>query len=148
MFSELFRKSIDERAERATGHSAMIFLGLTQVMLAGVLFYRLYILGQPDEQVRDLQAVLLISIFGYIGFRLWVGGILPTLSLKSALIAYVLLSGLIVSVCLLMYGIPRAEEWQVTWLPALSGPAIMIGLYAVFAELGRRRLDRQIDGDD
>jgi TctA family transporter len=58
--------SIDERTRGNARYAAGIVLGVTQILLAGVLFFRLYILGQADSEVRDIQAVLAISILGYI----------------------------------------------------------------------------------
>lgn len=142
MFQEMFAG--DERSHQINGMIAQVFLGLTQIFLAAILFYRLYVLGQPDAQLNDLRLLLAFSIFGYIAARLFFGGILPELSWKPALIAYAALAGLITVVCLLIYGWPAPADWAVTWLPALLGPAIIIGLYALVAYLGKRRVEREI----
>ncbi len=68
--------AIDERARFNTRYAATLWPGVTQVLLAGVVFYRLYALGQPDEQIRDFQAVLGISIFGYLALLLFLGGMI------------------------------------------------------------------------
>ena len=135
----------DERAQSATRYAAAIWLGVTQVLLAGVVFYRLYVLGQPDEQISDFRAVLAISIFGYLALQLILGGVMPILTLKSAVISYVLLTTAIVVVCLLIYGWPERSAWSSTWLPAALGPALFIGAYALVAKLGQWRIDRQLD---
>lgn len=135
---------IDERTRANTRYAAAIWLGVTHVLLAGVIFYRLYVLDQPDEQLRDFQAVLGISIFGYLALQLFLGGVMPVPTLKGALVAYVVLAGTISGVCLAVYGVPAANEWSNTWLPALLGPALLITAYALFAHLGRRRIERQI----
>jgi len=109
------KKAIDERTRSNTRYAAAIWLGTTQILLAGVVFYRLYVLGQPDEQIRDFQAVLGISIFGYLALQLFVGGVMPT------------------------------PTWTGTWLPALLGPALFIGAYALTARLGQWRIERQIE---
>ena len=145
MFKELVEKAADERAEQTTGRIAVVFLGITQIALFLILANRLYLQGQPDAEVRDIQLVLALSIFGYIGARLWLGGILPTLNLKSAFTAWALLAGSIAGVCLVIYGVPSANEWAVTWLPALGGPALLIAAYAAIAWLGKKRLERQIE---
>jgi hypothetical protein len=142
MFQEMFAG--DERSHQINGMIAQVFLGLTQIFLAAILFYRLYVLGQPDAQLNDLRLLLAFSIFGYIAARLFFGGILPELSWKPALIAYAALAGLITVVCLLIYGWPAPADWAVTWLPALLGPAIIVGLYALVAYLGKRRVEREI----
>jgi len=139
------RFNIDERSRQTATRSAYFFLHITQLLLAGVIFYRLYILGQPDGELRDFQLVLGFSIFGYMGTQLYLGGILPVINLKGALIVYGILTGLVAGVSLIAYGIPPLSDWANTWLPALLGPAILVGLYALLAWLGKRRIERQIE---
>jgi len=138
----LFKKlQSDERTRSQAGHAAGIWLGVTQVLLAGVVFYRLYVLGQPDSEVRDFQVVLALSIFGHMATQLFMGGLLPVPTWRGMVVAYLVLSGAIVGVCLAVYGVPEAAEWHNTWLPTLAGPAILLGLYRLVAWLGKRRID-------
>jgi len=137
---------IDERVRSSARWAAAIWLGDTQVLLAGAIFYRLYVLDQPDSELRDIQAVLAISIFGFIGMQLLLGGVFPTPTWKGALVAYLVLTGVIAGGCLLIYGVPPIEDWPNTWLPAVLGPALLVGLYWLVAWLGKRRLERQIEG--
>ena len=138
--------AIDERTRSNTRYAAAIWLGITQVLLAGVMFYRLYVLGQPDEQLRDFQAVLGISIFGHVALQLFLGGVMPAPTWRGALVSYLVLSFAIVTGCLIIYGWPQASEWSITWLPALLGPALLVGAYALVARLGQWRIERQIEG--
>ena len=139
------RLQIDERTQSTTRYAAAIWLGVTQLLLVGVIFYRLYVLGQPDEEIRDFQAVLGISLFGYLGLQLYLGGVIPVPTWKGAIVSYVVLTGAIIAVCLAIYGWPQIDEWANTWLPALLGPAILIGGYMIVARLGRRRIERQLE---
>jgi phosphoglycerol transferase MdoB-like AlkP superfamily enzyme len=139
------RLQIDERTRSSTRYAAAIWLGVTQVLLVGVIFYRLYVLGQPDEEIRDFQAVLAISLFGYAGLQLFLGGVMPIPTWKGAVVSYLVLSGAITGVCLAIYGWPRPEDWTNTWLPALLGPAILIGAYMLVARLGQWRIERQLE---
>ncbi|MFC1499840.1 hypothetical protein ACFL6T_02330 [Candidatus Zixiibacteriota bacterium] len=142
----MFNKfNVDERSRQTATHTAYFFLHITQLLLAGVLFYRLYILGQPDGELWDLQLVLAFSIFGYMGTQLYLGGVLPVLNLKGALIVYGILVTLVAGISLLSYGVPPLSDWSNTWLPAFLGPAILVGLYALLAWLGKRRLERLIE---
>jgi len=138
------RNPIDERSRSNTAHAAAIWLGVTQVLLAGVIFYRLYILGQPDEQIRDFQAVLAISLFGFMGLQLFLGGILPVLSWKGLLAAWIVLAGVISGISLSIYGWPEPSDWMNTWLPALAGPALLVAAYGIVARMGQWRVERQI----
>ena len=135
---------LDERTRANTGYAAAIWLGVTQLLLAGVVFYRLYVLGQPDEQIRDFQAILAISIFGYLALQLFLGGVMPVLTMRGAVVAYLVLTVTIATVCLLIYGWPEPAQWADTWLPALLGPALLVGTYTLAARLGRWRIERQI----
>jgi peptidoglycan/LPS O-acetylase OafA/YrhL len=85
-----------------------------------------------------------ISIFGYLALQLFLGGVMPIPTWRGAVVSYLVLTGVIVMVCLLMYSWPPLEEWTSTWLPALLGPAIMIGGYSAVARLGQWRIERQI----
>lgn len=142
----LFHKMImDERTRSTTQHAAAIWLGVTQVLLAGVIFYRLYLLGQPDEQLRDFQAVLGISIFGYLLITAYIGGVLPTPTWKGAALMYVILVLAITVISVLVHGWPASDEWSSTWLPALAGPAILIGVYTFALRFGHWRTERKIN---
>lgn len=139
------RLASDERTQANTRYAAAIWLGVTQVLLAGVLFYRLYALGQPDEELRDIRAVLAISIFGYLALQLLLGGVMPMPTWRGAIAAYLALTSAVVIVCLAIYGWPEPTAWASTWLPSLLGPALMIGGYALFARLGRWLVERRLE---
>lgn len=135
----------DERTRSTTRYAAAIWLGVTQVLLAGVVFYRLYVMGQPDEEIRDFQSVLAISLFGYAALQLFLGGVMPVPTWKGAIVSYLVLTTLITGVCLAIYGWPQAAEWAETWLPALLGPALLIGAYMLVARVGQWRIERQLE---
>lgn len=130
---------LDERVRRSIGQGAAIWLGVTQLLLAGVIFYRLYVLGQPDGELRDFQCVLGISLFGFMAIQLFVGGVLPVPTIKGAGIAYCILFLLIAIVSIAVHGWPEPSQWATTWLPGLLGPAIIVGFYWSVAWLGRRK---------
>jgi hypothetical protein len=108
------------------------------------MVYRLYVVGQPDEEIRDFQAVFAISVFGNIAMQLYFGGVLPVPKWRGALVAWAGLTAVITAICVPIYGWPRAEEWHNTWLPALLGPGILVGAYVLIARMGQQRVDRQI----
>jgi phosphoglycerol transferase MdoB-like AlkP superfamily enzyme len=136
---------IDERMRSNTLYAAAIWLGVTQLMLVGVIFYRLYVLDQPDAEIRDFQAVMAISLFGYLALQLFLGGVMPIPTWRGALAVYLALTSIIVTVCLIIYGWPKPEEWASTWLPAVSGPALLVCGYVLVARLGQWRVERQIE---
>lgn len=137
----------DERSEQVAGRSAMIMLGLTQVALGAILLTRLYVLGQPDEELRDIQLVLLGSIAGYFSLRSFLGGIMPVPTPKQALIAYVSLFAFLFITLSLWLGLPDLRDWANTILPVVVGPAIIVGGYWFIARLGQKRIERALDSD-
>ena len=135
----------DERTQVVAGQSAMIALGLTQVALGIVLMVRLYVLDQPDAEVRDIQLVLLGSIVGYFALRSFLGGIMPVPTPKQALAAYVGMFVFLFVVLSTWLGLPSPDEWSTTILPTLVGPAVIVGGYWLIAALGQWRVERSLD---
>jgi len=141
----IHKVKIDERMRSNTRYAAAIWLGVTQILLASVIFYRLYVLGQPDAEIRDFQIVMAISIFGGLALQFFLGGVMPIPTWRGALAVYLAFTSIIVTGCLIIYGWPKPEEWASTWLPALSGPALLLCGYALVARLGQWRVERQIE---
>lgn len=135
---------IDERSQQVAGQSAMIMLGLTQTALGIVLLVRLYVFDQPDSELRDIQWVLLGSIVGYFVLRSFLGGIMPVPTMKQAVLAYVGMVVFLFVVLSIWLGLPDLSEWTTNVLPAIAGPAIVVGGYWLIAALGRRRVEREI----
>ena len=135
---------IDERSQVVAGQSAMIMLGLTQVALGAVLMIRLYVFDQPDAELRDIQWVLLGSIVGYFALRSFLGGIMPVPTMKQALLAYLGMTVFLFVVLSLWLGLPDLSDWTNNVLPAILGPAIIVGGYWLIAALGKRRVEREI----
>ena len=136
--------NFDERSQQVAGQSAMIVLGLTQTALGVILPIRLYVLDQPDSELRDIQWVLLGSIVGYFVLRSFLGGIMPVPTMKQAILAYVGLVVFLFVVLSLWLGLPDLSEWTNNVLPAILGPAIIVGGYWLIAALGKRRIEREI----
>lgn len=135
---------IDERSQQVAGQSATVMLGLTQVALGVVLLVRLYVFDQPDAELRDFQWVLLGSIVGYFALRSFLGGIMPVPTMKQAILAYLGMVVFLFVVLSLWLGLPDLSEWTNNVLPAILGPAIIVGGYWLIAALGKRRVEREI----
>lgn len=134
----------DERMQIITGRIAVIFLSLTQTAILGIILYRRYFLGQGDEYYYDIRIVLGVSVFGYIAARLYYGAVLPVLSFKKLAYIYVG-SVLFLSVVLsIWFGLPTVDDWQITILPVLLGPAILISAYWLMAHLGKKRMEKEM----
>ena len=135
---------IDERSQVVAGQSAMVMLGLTQVALGAVLMIRLYVFDQPDAELRDIQWVLLGSIVGYFALRSFLGGIMPVPTMKQAVLAYLGMTVFLFVVLSLWLGLPDLSDWTNNVLPAILGPAIIVGGYWLIAALGKHRVEREI----
>ncbi len=136
--------NFDERSQQVAGQSAMIMLGLTQTALGVILLIRLYVLDQPDSELRDIQWVLLGSIVGYFVLRSFLGGIMPVPTLKQAVLAYLGMTFGLFVILSVWLGLPDLSEWTTNVLPAVAGPAIIVGGYWLIAALGKRRIEREI----
>jgi hypothetical protein len=121
-------------------------LGITQVALGAILLVRLYILDQPDSEVRDLQLILFGSIVGYFVLRSFLGGFMPVPTPRQAAIAYGGMVAFLFVVLSLWLGLPDLNDWTNNILPVLVGPAIIVGGYWTIAALGKRRIERMLAG--
>lgn len=135
---------IDERSQQVAGQSATVMLGLTQVALGVVLLVRLYVFDQPDAELRDFQWVLLGSIVGYFALRSFLGGIMPVPTMKQAVLAYLGMTLFLFVVLSVWLGLPDLADWTNNVLPAILGPAVIVGGYWLIAALGKRRVEREI----
>lgn len=133
---------IDERSELVSGRLSFLFLGLTQAGLLGGILYQRYIQGLPPAYYNDLAIILGVSALGYWLLSFYLGGILPTLSLRSILAAYLYMVLSIGLPHVLIRGLPQGAEWVERLLIILGAPAVLVGGYAIVSAMGRRRLDR------
>jgi len=135
----------DERTQLMTGKIAVITLILTQLGLFGVILYRIYALGQSNAQISDLRLLLFLSVLGYFALRLYFTSSFPVPSLKAALGAYLLLCLIIFIGLRIWLGPLDSTEWYNTILPVVLGPVLIIGLYSLFAFLGKKRLEKELE---
>ncbi len=137
--------NIDERTSQTAGRISTFTLTFTQMGLLGIILYRAYVLKQPDENLRDMQAVLFLSIFGQLFASLYFGGHFPVFDIKTLgkiYLAFVIGLTVILSLWL---GVPQLSEWSTTILPVVVGPAILLGLYHLFAQWGQKRMSQDLE---
>lgn len=135
----------DERQERITSRIALFFLFLTQIALGGVILYRRYGLHQSNAEIADLNILLSLSLFGFFAVRLFFSASSPVLRFKTTLVIYAGFVLILSTILTLIYGFPPMNQWYNTLLPVLLGPAILLVLYHLFATLGRKRMEKQMD---
>ena len=134
----------DERTLNLNARISQVTLVLTQLGLLGIILFRVYYLGQPDESLNDLRILLGISIFGTLFATLFFGGMLPRIKFKTILLIYLGFVGFLIIVLSIWLGLPDLNNWQNNLLPAVIGPAILLGAYWLFAWLGEKRIEKQI----
>lgn len=132
----------DERTSNVTGTVASIFLFLVQLLLPMMILYQRYIQDRPAAYYNDLAILLGISTAGFWLVNLYLGGMLPVLSLRNSVLFYLVLVAAIAIPYTLIRGLPNGSSW-ITWiLIILGGPGVLVGGYSLAACLGKRRLDR------
>jgi hypothetical protein len=134
--------AMDERAEQLNGRISFFILMLTQAGLSLLIVYRRYVLNSDPASYSGFTSLLLVSVMSYWVFRLYLSGILPVISWKRMLLIYLAAVSIISVPSAIMHGLPTAENWQNTILPAALGPALVLALYWLIAYLGKRRLDK------
>lgn len=134
---------IDERIERMNGQISFLFLHLTQIGLAGILFYKRYMQGLPTSETNLLAWLLGLSIGGYWSLRLYLSGILPLVSFRKLLMIYLVAVAFITIPTYLIHGLPEPERWYEVLYPFI-GVAVVLGLYFLVSYFGKRRLEKYL----
>lgn len=138
---------IDEQTDALSGRIAVIFLGLTHIALFLSLVLQRYLQDRPPEYYNDVAIILALSWLGFWGTCLFMGGFLPTLTFPRLLAIYLLIVLSIGIPHTILHGWPEADEWFRRVLAIFVVPAIFVGLYALTAYLGKKRLDKMISSD-
>jgi hypothetical protein len=132
---------IDERTERINGLVSFYVLMLTQLALAMVIMYKRYVLGLPIEEYAEMSVIMGLSVGGYWALRLYFSGILPMVSLKRLVVIYFVAVALIWIPTYLIVGWPDPSKWYEVLYPFI-GVGVALGVYALAAYLGKRRLGK------
>jgi hypothetical protein len=135
----------DERTLQIHARISQYALMLTQLGLLAIILFRVYYIKQPDNANNDLRILLGLSVFGTLLTTLFYGGMVPLIKLKTVVAIYVGFVAFLFIVLTLWLGPPDLNDWQNNILPVVIGPALMLGVYWLFAWLGRRRIDKQIE---
>jgi len=135
----------DERTLNLNARISQVTLVLTQLGLLGIILFRVYYLGQPDDSLNDLRILLGFSIFGTLLATLFFGGMLPKIKARTLVVIYLGFVAFLFIVLSLWLGFPDLSDWQNNVLPVVVGPAILLGAYWLFAWLGEKRIEKQIE---
>jgi hypothetical protein len=136
---------MDERKEWVAGKISGIVLGITQVALGLSVLYRAYFLNQTTNEFGDIVVIMLLSIGANIFASLYYGGFYPVLKIRTLVYIYLGLVLTIAGVATAKHGPPDLSEWYNNILPALLGPALILGLYHWVAKMGEKRLNQHLE---
>jgi len=132
----------DERTERVTGKLSFIFLGLVQIILLIMIVYQRYFLDRPSPYYNDLAVLLGICTVGYWLASLYLGGVLPMLTIRQGVLVYLVLVGAIALPYTMIRGFP-GKDILLTWILVIAvAPGLLLGGYTLAASLGAKRLER------
>jgi hypothetical protein len=134
---------VDERTDHINGLVSFFCLMLTQLALVGVMVYKRYFLGLPEEAYAEITLIACLSMAGYWTIRLYLSGILPVISFKKMLAIYIVSVAAIFIPTYLIHGWPVAARWYEVLYP-FAGVAVILGFYSLVAYFGKRRLEKMI----
>jgi hypothetical protein len=132
----------DERTSQVTGRVSQIVLSMTHIVMGAIILYRAYVLDQPPGEFADFQVLFAVSMLGNLFCLLYFGGYMPVITLKHSLRLYLISVVLLFGTFLVLSGVPSTGEWASTILPFAVGPALIIGLYYIVAQMGQRRIEK------
>ena len=116
---------------------------LTQAALALLIAYKRYIQGLDTSYYESFSAILLISMLSYWAVCLYLSGILPVISLQKLALLYIVLVMMIGIPTFLIASIPEPGRWYEVLYPFI-GVAVILGFYAIVANLGKCRLQKEL----
>ncbi len=138
----------DERTERIGGQLGFIFLALTWLGLYLALIYQRYNEHLAPVYYNDVALILILSVLGYWGARLFFGGILPFPSIWQVIAIYLAMVAIIAIPHTFIHGWPQSGEWLGRLAPTLGGPAVLIGGYLLLALLGKKYIENRMSQVD
>jgi hypothetical protein len=131
----------DERTEHVNGLVSFFCLMLTQIALVGVIVFKRYIQGLPQEAYAEIAWIAGFSMAGYWAIRLYLSGIMPIIPFKRILVVYIVLVAAIFIPTYFIHGWPATGRWVEVLYPFI-GVAVALGFYSLIAYLGKRRLEK------
>lgn len=137
----------DEQTEAVSGKVAFVFLAVTQFGLLLAILVQRYLLGLPTGYYNDVALLMVVSVLGFYTVNLYMGGLLPALSVRGIVFAYVATFSVIAIPHLLLRGWPDAIEWPARLLGYFGLPTLFVSIYTLAAALGKKRIQRLLTSE-
>ena len=145
-----FIKNLDERNLGVIQKVSAIMYFINVMIIAGILIYRQFVLGQNTEQFMDIANLLVFNVIVAIAAILYLGGIpFPRIKVKTILLIYVIFVTIGFLFTLFKYAVLQNNPLSFTEsLDALLIILVICGLfmfiYGLFAYLGSKKLEKDI----
>jgi len=140
---------LDERNIDSIRKVCTVMYGITMVLLALVVLYRQFALGQATHEFEDIAVILTSNVIVGLGAVLYFGGVaLPRFSPRALAAAYL---GFVVVgfgftvfkyTVLLDQPMGAGALWS-SFLTVATICALLTGIYVLAAYLGVRRIEKQ-----
>lgn len=143
--------NFDERNVNTTCRICAIMYGITWMMLAGVLLYRQFVLGQPVSAFQDIAIIFTFNVIVAFSAVLYFGGItfprIKPLYLVGIYVGFVLIGVLftLFKYAVLLDRPVGMEGMRYILLTVSPICGAFVAVYALFAYLGTRKIDREIE---
>jgi hypothetical protein len=145
---------IDERNLEVIRRVCTRLYVLTLIALVGMVNYRQFVVEQPRQAYDDVAMLLTLNVIGLLVAVLYFGGVtLPRFRVWPVLGLYVAFVALGFTFTWVKYSVLSGEVVELTRLlgsfyVTSSIIALLMILWGIFAWLGQRRLERELESED
>ena len=142
---------LDERNINTVCQVCSVMYGITWLMLAGILVYRQFVLGQSTEEFNDIAMVFTFNVIFAIGAILYFGGV-PFFRIKPVTVGVIYLGFVVIGFLFTMFKYTILLEQHLSMRDVLDKFSIVLTIcaailatYTLFAYFGKRRMDKEIE---
>jgi len=146
----MMKFNLDERNKEVIMKVCTVMYLLTFVMLAIALLYRQFVLRQPIDDYSDIANIFTFNTLVLLAAILYLGGIqFPPLKLSTVLILYLGFVTIGFLYTFFKYTILLESPISFGFMLEKLGIilvicALILGIYVLFAFLGRRKMERDL----
>ena len=143
--------NVDERGKEVVRRVCSTMYGLTLIALTGTMLFRQFVLSQPVSQFEDIAIIVTANILVLVVAVLYCGGVIfQKFRLKYIIAGYALYVVVGFSFTFVKYRVLRTPPLSLgETFGKLSIVVIICGIitavFVLFAYLGRRRVERDLE---
>lgn len=143
--------SLDERNINTVCRVCAIMYGITWLVLAGILMYRQFVLGQSVEEFNDIAMLFTFNVIFAIGGILYFGGV-PFFKIKPVTVGAIYVGFVAIGFLFTMFKYTILLEQDLSMTDVLDKLSLVLTIcaailatYVLFAYFGKRKMDREIE---